>query len=99
LQTSVNTCRDRSKIHCLNLYEQTPNRHSSGAELAAVNYPAYFQALQTERTIAADDAYNDPRTYEFGTAYLPAVGVTQQSPPHPSLLLLVISLRSSRLSG
>nr|WP_231936268.1 GAF domain-containing protein [Fischerella sp. NIES-3754] len=68
--------RDRSKIHCLNLYEQTPNRHSSGAELAAVNYPAYFQALQTERTIAADDAYNDPRTYEFGTAYLPAVGVT-----------------------
>jgi PAS domain S-box-containing protein len=68
--------RDRSKIHCLNLYEQTPNRHSSGAELAAVNYPAYFQALETERTIAADDAYRDPRTYEFGTVYLPAVGIT-----------------------
>ncbi len=68
--------RDRSKIHCLNLYEQTLNRHSSGTELAAINYPEYFQALETERTIAANDAYTDPRTWEFGTAYLPAVGVT-----------------------
>lgn len=67
---------DRSKIHCLNLYEQTLNRHSSGTELTAVNYPAYFQALETERTIAANDAYTDPRTYEFGTTYLSAVGVT-----------------------
>ncbi len=68
--------RDRSKIHCLNLYEQTPNRHSCGMELTAAEYPAYFQALETERTIAADDAYTDPRTREFTTAYLPAVGVT-----------------------
>jgi signal transduction histidine kinase/PAS domain-containing protein len=67
---------DRSKIYCLNLYEQTPKRHSCGAELAAVDFPAYFQALETERTIAASDAYTDPRTCEFSTAYLPAVGVT-----------------------
>ncbi|MDM9383049.1 GAF domain-containing protein [Chlorogloeopsis sp. ULAP01] len=67
---------DRSKIHCLNLYEKTPNRHSCGLEIRAVDYPAYFQALEAERSIAADDAYTDPRTCEFGTAYLPAVGVT-----------------------
>ncbi|MFQ4143822.1 GAF domain-containing protein [Chlorogloeopsis sp. ULAP02] len=67
---------DRSKIHCLNLYEQTPNRHSCGVELRAVDYPVYFQALEAERTIAADNAYTDARTSEFSTAYLPAVGVT-----------------------
>ncbi|RUR77528.1 GAF domain-containing protein [Chlorogloeopsis fritschii PCC 9212] len=67
---------DRSKIRCLNLYEQTLKRHTSGVELSAVDYPVYFQALEAERTIAADDAYTDPRTCEFGVAYLPAVGVT-----------------------
>ncbi len=67
---------DRSQINCLNLYERTCNRHSSGFKLEAVNYPVYFKALEAERTIAADDAYTDPRTYEFGKEYLPAVGVT-----------------------
>ncbi|WP_052754502.1 GAF domain-containing sensor histidine kinase [Calothrix sp. 336/3] len=65
-----------TKIRCLNLFEKSPKRHSQGVEIFASDFPAYFQALKTERTIAADDAYTDPRTSEFGIAYLPAVGVT-----------------------
>jgi|GEM_PF-3012565 signal transduction histidine kinase len=65
-----------SKIHCINLYEKTPHRHTSGVELAAIDYPAYFKALETQRTIAADDACIDSRTSEFATEYLPALGIT-----------------------
>src|SRR5690242_14981345 len=43
----------RSAILCTELYERTPNRHSRGVELSARDHPAYFQALETERTIAA----------------------------------------------
>ncbi|MBD2770782.1 GAF domain-containing sensor histidine kinase [Iningainema tapete] len=67
---------DRSKIHCLKLYEKSLNRYTSGMQLKAVSYPAYFKALETQRTIAAHDAYTDPRTSEFAVEYLPALGVT-----------------------
>ncbi|MFB2919542.1 MULTISPECIES: GAF domain-containing protein [Aerosakkonema] len=66
---------DRSRITCIDLYERSLNRHSQGLELAAVNYPAYFKALETERTIAAADAYSDPRTRDFSERYLTPIGV------------------------
>lgn len=67
---------DRSKIRCINLYEQSINRHTQGTELVAVDYPAYFQALQDERTIAAHDAQTDSRTKEFSEFYLSPFGIT-----------------------
>lgn len=67
--------QDRSKILCVDLYERSANRHSQGFELAAVNYPDYFHALETERTIAAADAYKDPRTRDFSENYLTPIGV------------------------
>lgn len=67
---------ERSKIHCIDLYEWNTSRHSQGMELAAVNYPAYFQALQEARTIAAHDAHTDPRTKEFSQFYLSPLGIT-----------------------
>jgi PAS domain S-box-containing protein len=67
---------NRCKIHCINLYEKTPNRHTSGMEIAAVSYPEYFKALEEERAIAANDAYTDARTKEFASEYLPLHGVT-----------------------
>src|SRR5678815_956537 len=36
---------DRSSIRCVDLYELQTARHSSGSELAASAYPAYFAAL------------------------------------------------------
>jgi diguanylate cyclase (GGDEF)-like protein/PAS domain S-box-containing protein len=61
---------DRQAIRCVDLYERPLNRHSDGLELLAVNYPAYFRALETERTITAHDAQRDPRTSGFTESYL-----------------------------
>jgi len=68
--------QDRSKIHCLDLYENSQQKHSAGFELAAVNYPAYFQAWEQVRVIAAHDAHTDSRTQELSEFYLTPLGVT-----------------------
>jgi class 3 adenylate cyclase len=44
-------------------------------ELAAADYPAYFQALELQRVLAADYAYTDPRTHEFSASYLAPLGI------------------------
>jgi PAS domain S-box-containing protein len=67
---------DRTRIRCLDLYVRTTGRHSSGGELEAAKYPAYFAALEADRTIAADDARIDPRTGGFATGYLDVLGIT-----------------------
>jgi PAS domain S-box-containing protein len=67
---------DRSAICCADLYERGGQRHSRGQELSAESHPAYFAALESERTIAAHDARADPRTCEFKTAYLEPLGIT-----------------------
>jgi len=66
---------DRTGIRCVDLYERLANRHSAGKELLAVDYPAYFRALETERTIAAHDAQRDPRTSGFSESYLIPLGI------------------------
>ena len=68
---------ERTKIHCIEHYECSKREHSpSGAELAAVDYPIYFQALYEERAILAHNARDDPRTFEFATGYLDIHGIT-----------------------
>ncbi|MEP6668896.1 MAG: PAS domain S-box protein [Chthoniobacter sp.] len=61
---------DQTKMRCADLFESDRGQHSSGVELAAADFPAYFQALAEERAIAADDASTDPRTCEFDATYL-----------------------------
>jgi GAF domain-containing protein len=58
------------RIRCLDLFERAERRHSGGNELFASEFPAYFDALATERTIAAHDAVRDPRTSCFAESYL-----------------------------
>ncbi len=67
---------DRTKIYCIDHYDLATHEHSSGVVLAAVDYPIYFQALDEERTIVADDACTDPRTAEFTDGYLDVYGIT-----------------------
>ncbi len=67
---------DRTKICCIDHYDLSSREHSSGGEIAAVDYPLYFQALDQERTIAANYAHTDPRTAEFASAYLDTYGIT-----------------------
>jgi GAF domain-containing protein len=62
--------RGPMRIHCADLYERAEQRHSDGLELLESDFPAYFAALATERTIAAHDAVRDPRTSCFAEVYL-----------------------------
>ncbi|HEX9406652.1 MAG TPA: diguanylate cyclase, partial [Thermoanaerobaculia bacterium] len=66
---------NRKSIRCVDLYERAAEGHSSGDELPSANYPAYFRALESERTIAASDAAHDPRIAEFSDYFGP-LGVT-----------------------
>lgn len=61
---------DKSVLACTELYDKSENVHRAGTELRAEDYPRYFNALLTERSIAAHDAHTDPRTSEFSAAYL-----------------------------
>lgn len=67
---------DRSAIRCVDLYESKENRHSSGMELKATDYPAYFSALKQEEAIIANNACSHPYTREFADGYLVPLGIT-----------------------
>jgi PAS domain S-box-containing protein len=67
---------DRSAIVCLELYETSTQRHSSGLELHCRDFPFYFQALEENELIPAEDARQDPRTREFADSYLVPLGIT-----------------------
>jgi len=66
----------KNKLQCQVLYERSGDRHSSGAELTADDYPAYFQALKDDWLLVIDNAHADPRTQEFIAPYLIPLGVT-----------------------
>ncbi len=64
----------RSKLQCLDQFHRSTGQHSEGAELAAADFPAYFRALEEDRTIAADDALLDARTRELAEPYFSESG-------------------------
>ncbi len=66
----------RDVIRCADLYEADGKKHSSGLDLAARDYPAYFAALAEDRAIAANDARTDPKTCEFTDNYLKPLKIT-----------------------
>jgi PAS domain S-box-containing protein len=66
---------DRADILCVDLFERTARRHSAGMVLRREHSLAYFQAIERERVIAADDAQRDPRTREFTNGYLEPHGI------------------------
>jgi GAF domain-containing protein len=65
----------RSRIDCVDLFLQGTGTHERGTVLLAETYPAYFEALDEDRTIAANDARTDPRTSEFREGYLEPLGI------------------------
>src|SRR5919199_1813906 len=62
---------DHSKIHCLNLFERSANRHTHGMALTAVDYPAYFKALEQEPTLVVPDADTNSINLDLQASYLP----------------------------
>jgi len=63
-------------IDCIDLYERSSDRHSSGSRIRAEEVPRYFEALQKERTLLAHNARTDRRTSEFRKGYLEPLGIT-----------------------
>ncbi len=73
---SVWFLRDEGRaLHCVDLWERGPARHSRGMVLSTTTYPSYFAALHEQRFVAADDARTDPRTREFKDDYLVPLGI------------------------
>jgi len=66
---------DRREIRCIDLFSTTIREHTAGTRLVADDYPRYFEALDENRAIAADDAHTDWRTREFSAGYLTPLGI------------------------
>ncbi|MHC4924493.1 MAG: GAF domain-containing protein, partial [Planctomycetota bacterium] len=61
---------DREHLECHDLFRRSDAEHSRGVVLDAATFPRYVKALQTQRSIRADDAVHDERTSEFAEDYL-----------------------------
>ena len=61
---------DRSVVHCEDLFESGPARHSGGSVIRAEALPTYFTTLETGEIIDAGNVNTDPRTAEFAGAFL-----------------------------
>jgi len=66
---------DRQSIRCLDLYSMSADRHDDHGALGYFDAPAYFDALSSDRVIAAPDAATDPRTRELRDSYLSPLGI------------------------
>jgi PAS domain S-box-containing protein len=67
---------DRLELRCIDVYERPSGSHSSGSVIRVSDHPRYFEAVTTDRAIAAHDALNDPQTRELGESYLEPLGIT-----------------------
>lgn len=65
----------RSRIVCMDLFDAPKRSHENGMELLQKDFPAYFEALQSERTIVVRDARVDPRTSGFTKSYLDPLNI------------------------
>jgi len=66
---------DRNELVCQSLFERSKNKYSNGMVLHSVDYPCYFNAIEKQSSISADDACSDPRTIEFANSYLKPLGI------------------------
>jgi len=67
---------DASELICQDLYKRNEKVHQSGHRLRTADYPAYFQAIEGNRIVAANQAREDPRTRELRQSYLDQLGIT-----------------------
>ncbi len=65
----------RTAIECQGLYRASAGVYQCGERLERKSAPAYFDAIERERVIAANDARHDARTMEFSTTYLEPLNI------------------------
>jgi len=61
---------EHASIRCVGLLRRSADQYESGSVLNRGDAPAYFDAVECERVIAAADAQVDPCTREFTDGYL-----------------------------
>jgi PAS domain S-box-containing protein len=61
---------DASALHCDVLFLQGEKHYEGKETIEKAAYPGYFNALENDLVIAADDARSDPRTCDLMGAYL-----------------------------
>ncbi len=66
---------DRSELFCEVLHDEAPGRAGAQDRLAVSQFPAYFQAVERQRAIAAADVRTDPRTRDFLEVYFRPLGI------------------------
>ncbi|MCL9812832.1 PAS domain-containing protein [Natranaeroarchaeum aerophilus] len=64
------------EMRCVDRYDRQSGEHSTGDRLMAERYPAYFDAVESNRTFAIPDARADPRTAALTESYLEPNGIT-----------------------
>ncbi|MCF2902980.1 GAF domain-containing sensor histidine kinase [Pseudoalteromonas sp. OFAV1] len=66
---------ENTAIECRLLLDRENNQEIQTLVLPRDAYPAYFKALDTQRTITAEDAHTDPATFEFSESYLKPLNI------------------------
>ncbi len=64
------------ELRCVDLYEASVNKHSSGTVLQKHEYQNEFEALIEAKYVDADDPLTDPRTAGYVDGYLKPLGIT-----------------------
>ncbi|MCP5326918.1 MAG: GAF domain-containing sensor histidine kinase [Oceanospirillaceae bacterium] len=67
---------NHEQIECFMLAQSDDKFSDDKVILQKKDYPNYFQQLESERTIIANDAQQDPATNEFTPGYLAPLGIT-----------------------
>ncbi len=60
----------KDELVCIDLFECSKNKHSSGMVLNAGNFPNYFESITKNSIVSADDALENESTSEFAESYL-----------------------------
>jgi len=67
---------NQQELRCLDLFELSQGRHSSGAVLASHQFQAEFEALMSSRYVDAHDPLIDPRTAGYVEGYIKPLHIT-----------------------
>ncbi len=66
----------RDEMICVEQWQESEGSHSSGMTLVASDYPKYWDALQKDSRITADDALAHPATRDFTDVLLKPLGIS-----------------------